>query len=85
MSQYDVFLSPTASATLGVTNLTGHPAISLKAGFIDNRAGRTDGDGPALRRGHDSARRARLRARHGLAQSESDVDVANGEYENAEC
>jgi len=37
MSQYDVFLSPTNSATLGATNLTGHPAISLKAGFIDNR------------------------------------------------
>jgi len=37
MSQYDVFLTPTNSATLGVTNLTGHPAISLKAGFIDNR------------------------------------------------
>ena len=37
MSQYDAFLSPTGSATLGVTNLTGHPAISLKAGFIDNR------------------------------------------------
>jgi Asp-tRNA(Asn)/Glu-tRNA(Gln) amidotransferase A subunit family amidase len=37
MSQYDVFLSPTASASLGVTNLTGHPAIALKAGFIDNR------------------------------------------------
>ena len=37
MSQYDVFLSPTNSATLPVTNLTGHPAISLKAGFIDNR------------------------------------------------
>jgi Asp-tRNA(Asn)/Glu-tRNA(Gln) amidotransferase A subunit family amidase len=37
MSQYDVFLSPTGSATLGVTNLTGHPAVALKAGFIDNR------------------------------------------------
>jgi Asp-tRNA(Asn)/Glu-tRNA(Gln) amidotransferase A subunit family amidase len=37
MSQYDVFLSPTASASVGVTNLTGHPAIALKAGFIDNR------------------------------------------------
>ena len=37
MSQYDVFLSPTGSASLGVTNLTGHPAISLKAGFVDNR------------------------------------------------
>lgn len=37
MSQYDAFLSPTTSATLGVTNLTGHPAIALKAGFFDNR------------------------------------------------
>ena len=37
MSQYDVFLTPTNSASLGVTNLTGHPAISLKAGFVDNR------------------------------------------------
>ncbi len=37
MSQYDAFLSPTNSSTLGVTNLTGHPAVSLKAGFIDNR------------------------------------------------
>ncbi len=37
MSQYDVFLSPTNSASLGVTNLTGHPAIALKAGFFDNR------------------------------------------------
>jgi Asp-tRNA(Asn)/Glu-tRNA(Gln) amidotransferase A subunit family amidase len=38
MSQYDVFLSPTApSSTLGATNLTGHPAIALKAGFVDNR------------------------------------------------
>ena len=37
MSQYDVFLSPTQSATLGVTNLTGHPAVALKAGFVDNR------------------------------------------------
>ncbi len=36
MSQYDVFLSPTGSVTLGVTNLTGHPAVALKAGFIDN-------------------------------------------------
>jgi Asp-tRNA(Asn)/Glu-tRNA(Gln) amidotransferase A subunit family amidase len=37
MSQYDAFLSPTNSSTVGVTNLTGHPAVSLKAGFIDNR------------------------------------------------
>ena len=36
MKRFDVLLSPTGSATLGVTNLTGHPAIALKAGFIDN-------------------------------------------------
>jgi Asp-tRNA(Asn)/Glu-tRNA(Gln) amidotransferase A subunit family amidase len=37
MSQYDVFLSPTNSASLSVTNLTGHPAVALRAGFYDNR------------------------------------------------
>ncbi len=37
MSKYDAILSPTNSGTLGVTNLTGHPAIALKAGFYDNR------------------------------------------------
>ena len=33
MSQYDVFLSPTNSSSLGLTNLTGHPALALRAGF----------------------------------------------------
>jgi Asp-tRNA(Asn)/Glu-tRNA(Gln) amidotransferase A subunit family amidase len=37
MSKYDVFLSPAPGSTLGVTNLTGHPAIAVKAGFVDNR------------------------------------------------
>jgi Asp-tRNA(Asn)/Glu-tRNA(Gln) amidotransferase A subunit family amidase len=37
MSEYDVFLSSTDSASLGLTNLTGHPAVALKAGF-DNDA-----------------------------------------------
>ncbi len=37
MSQYDAFLSPApGSGSLQVTNLTGHPAIALKSGFIDN-------------------------------------------------
>jgi len=37
MSRYDVFLSPApGSSSLQVTNLTGHPAIVLKSGFIDN-------------------------------------------------
>jgi Asp-tRNA(Asn)/Glu-tRNA(Gln) amidotransferase A subunit family amidase len=35
MSSYDVFISPTQSASLGITNLTGHPALVLKAGFVD--------------------------------------------------
>jgi Asp-tRNA(Asn)/Glu-tRNA(Gln) amidotransferase A subunit family amidase len=33
MSEFDVFLSPTASSSLGLTNLTGHPALALRAGF----------------------------------------------------
>ncbi|CAN5850842.1 amidase [soil metagenome] len=35
MSKYDVFISATNSQSLGLTNLTGHPAVALKAGFID--------------------------------------------------
>jgi len=35
MSKYDAFLSPTSSSTLGLTNLTGNPAVALKAGFVD--------------------------------------------------
>jgi Asp-tRNA(Asn)/Glu-tRNA(Gln) amidotransferase A subunit family amidase len=35
MSKYDVLLSPTGSSTLPVTNLTGHPAVALKAGFFE--------------------------------------------------
>jgi Asp-tRNA(Asn)/Glu-tRNA(Gln) amidotransferase A subunit family amidase len=36
MSRYDVFLSPTGSSSLGLTNLTGHPALALRAGFLEN-------------------------------------------------
>lgn len=34
MSSFDAFLSPTNSASLSLTNLTGHPAVALKAGFV---------------------------------------------------
>ena len=35
MSEYDVFLAPArGSASLAITNLTGHPALCLKAGFV---------------------------------------------------
>jgi len=36
MSQYDVFITPTQSSSLGLTNLTGHPALALRAGFYEN-------------------------------------------------
>jgi Asp-tRNA(Asn)/Glu-tRNA(Gln) amidotransferase A subunit family amidase len=35
MSHYDVFVSSTNSASLSITNLTGHPALCLKSGFVD--------------------------------------------------
>jgi len=35
MSKYDVFLSPSGGSSLGITNLTGHPAACLKCGFVD--------------------------------------------------
>jgi len=36
MSQFDVLLSAGSDATLGVTNLTGHPAMAIKCGIINN-------------------------------------------------
>ncbi|MBM3809044.1 MAG: amidase [Acidimicrobiia bacterium] len=37
MSQYDAFLSVApGTSSLQATNLTGHPAIALKCGFLDN-------------------------------------------------
>jgi len=34
ISKYDAFLEPGTGGTLSATNLTGHPAIALKCGFI---------------------------------------------------
>jgi Asp-tRNA(Asn)/Glu-tRNA(Gln) amidotransferase A subunit family amidase len=36
MSQFDVLLSAGSDATLSTTNLTGHPAMSVKCGFVNN-------------------------------------------------
>jgi Asp-tRNA(Asn)/Glu-tRNA(Gln) amidotransferase A subunit family amidase len=37
MSQYDAFITTApGSGSLSITNLTGHPAIALKCGFVDN-------------------------------------------------
>ena len=55
MATYDVFLSPTRSDSLGLTNLTGHPAIGLRAGFHDGApvelmiTGKLYGEGTLLR------------------------------------
>jgi Asp-tRNA(Asn)/Glu-tRNA(Gln) amidotransferase A subunit family amidase len=37
MQGYDVILSSNQSASLGATNLTGHPSLTMKAGFLDGR------------------------------------------------
>jgi len=38
MSRWDVFVSPTpGSASLAITNLTGHPAVCVPCGFIEGR------------------------------------------------
>jgi Asp-tRNA(Asn)/Glu-tRNA(Gln) amidotransferase A subunit family amidase len=35
MATCDVFLAPSDSASVTITNLTGHPALTLNAGFVD--------------------------------------------------
>ena len=36
MSQWDVFVTPSGGASLLITNLTGHPAVVVPCGFINN-------------------------------------------------
>lgn len=35
MAQWDVIVSPTQSASLGITNLTGHPQVVAPCGFVE--------------------------------------------------
>ena len=35
MTRYDAFVTPTRSRSLTITNLTGHPALAITAGFAD--------------------------------------------------
>jgi len=35
MAKWDVLVSPTGSATLGITNLTGHPQVVAPCGFVN--------------------------------------------------
>lgn len=37
MQGYDAILTSNTSASLGATNLTGHPSLTMKAGFLENR------------------------------------------------
>ena len=37
MDGYDAILSSNNSASLGATNLTGHPSLTMKAGFLEDR------------------------------------------------
>ncbi len=62
MSEYDVFLSSTNSATLG-PDQPDRPSGRRGPGRLRRqRAADADGDRPSLRRGHDAPRRARPRA-----------------------
>ncbi len=36
MSQYDAFVTPSGSSSLGMTNLTGHPALAVPCGFDED-------------------------------------------------
>jgi Asp-tRNA(Asn)/Glu-tRNA(Gln) amidotransferase A subunit family amidase len=36
LDSVDVFLAPSTSESVTITNLTGHPAIVVPAGFADN-------------------------------------------------
>ena len=35
MAAYDVFVTPSTSQSVTMTNLTGHPAVTVNAGFAD--------------------------------------------------
>ena len=35
MADWDVLVSPTGSATLLITNLTGHPQVTVPCGFVN--------------------------------------------------
>ena len=65
MSKYDAFISSTSSGSLGLTNLTGHPAVALKAGFVNNTpveimvTGRLYGEATMLRVALDYERATR--------------------------
>ena len=63
MSEYDVFLSPTNSPSLGLTNLTGHPAVAIRAGFVANAPLMLMVTGRLYDEATTAARRAGARAR----------------------
>jgi Asp-tRNA(Asn)/Glu-tRNA(Gln) amidotransferase A subunit family amidase len=75
MSKYDVFISPTNSSSLGLTNLTGHPALALRAGFVEDMpleimiTGRLYDEGTVLRVGLAYERATTWHLRHPVLDS----------------
>lgn len=69
-ARVDAFVAPSSSASVTMTNLTGHPAIVLKAGFVDGLpeavmiTGRLFDEGTILRAAHAFERRTPWRDRH---------------------
>ena len=64
MSQYDVFLASTNSRSLALTNLTGHPAVAIRAPASTKKHAPIELmiTGRLYDEGHDAPRRARARA-----------------------
>jgi Asp-tRNA(Asn)/Glu-tRNA(Gln) amidotransferase A subunit family amidase len=70
LSQVDAFIAPASSASVTMTNLTGHPALVLKSGFLDGMpeavmvTGRLFDEPTILRVAYAYERRTPWRDRH---------------------
>ena len=70
LARVDAFVSPTRSASLAMTNLTGHPAVAVKAGFAGGLpvalmvTGRLCDEATVLRVAHACERRTPWGAMH---------------------
>jgi len=70
LAQLDAFIAPPSSASVTMTNLTGHPAIVLKSGFVEGMpeaimvTGRLFDEAAILRVAHAYERRTSWSKRH---------------------
>ena len=81
MSKFDAFLSPTNSASLGLTNLTGHPAVALKAGFVNDTPLEIMVTGRLYDEGDDAQGGAGVRTGDGVGPAKSEgVKVPGGSH-----